>query len=346
MSRLKSRPVNISQVAGEAGVSTQTVSRVINNRPDVAPETRERVQRVISRLGYRPNAIARSLIRQRSHTLGVVASGLDYYGPSRVLVGIEQGADEQGYSLLLSLQHQPDADNVERLLGGLLSRQVDGIVWAVPEIGNNRSWLRDRVPELTVPVIFLSMQPHAELPVVCVDNRTGGRIATEHLLAQGRRNVGLITGPLSWWEARERQRGSEEALTAAGIVTDKKWIVEGNWSPASGERGLRQLLETDPAIDAVFASNDQMALGVLQVARALGRRVPEDLAVIGFDDIPESAYFWPSLSTVRQDLVELGCRAVQELIQLMETMEQRKDGVQHRAILLPPQLIVRESSVK
>src|SRR3990172_280797 len=135
--------VTIRQVAREAGVSTQTISRVINNRPDVAPQTRLRVERVIARLGYRPSAIARSLIHQRSHTLGVVATGLDYYGPSRTLVGIEKQVRAQEYSLLLDLLHHPETEDVERILNRLLSLQVDGILWAVPEIGNNRAWLLD-----------------------------------------------------------------------------------------------------------------------------------------------------------------------------------------------------------
>src|SRR5215211_6926570 len=135
----KSRQVTITQVAKEAGVSIQTVSRVINNRQEITPATRQHVQDVIKRLGYQPNAIARSLSQRRSHTLGVVASGLEYYGPSRSLIGVEQGANQQGFSILLNLLHQPENENVEQIVNGLISRQVEGIIWAVPEIGNNRA---------------------------------------------------------------------------------------------------------------------------------------------------------------------------------------------------------------
>lgn len=338
--------VTIKQVAKEAGVSTQTVSRVINNRPYVAPETRQRVLQVIDKLGYRPSNIARSLIQGRSCTLGVVGYGLEYFGPSRTLSGIEQQANGLGYSLLLSLIRQPEKNDVEQVLRDMLSRYVDGIVWAVPEIGNNRDWTQQEIPQLSVPVVFLSMQPHSNLSVVAVNNRSGGRMATKHLLAQGYQNIGLITGPLTWWEARQRQLGWQDALEEAGITIENNLVVEGDWTAESGERGLHQLLEQHPDIDAVFVCNDQMALGAMQAARQMGVRIPEDLAVVGFDDIPESAYFYPPLSTVRQDMVELGRRAVRELGCMIEANQQGEVVVEPKAILLQPQLIIRGSSFR
>src|SRR5919202_3879943 len=162
----------IKHVAAAAGVSTQTVSRVINDRPDVSTETRRRVQQVIDRLGYQPSAVARSLIGQRTHVVGVVGTGLEYYGPSRTLAGIEKQAAELGFSVLLSLIHEPETENVETVLGDMLSRQVEGIIWAVPEIANNRRWIRE-LPPPSVPVVFLTMQPQPELAVVALANRTG-----------------------------------------------------------------------------------------------------------------------------------------------------------------------------
>ncbi|HEX7974140.1 MAG TPA: LacI family DNA-binding transcriptional regulator, partial [Anaerolineales bacterium] len=170
--------VTINRVAQEARVSAQTVSRVINDRPDVAPETRQRVQAVIARLGYRPNALARSLIHQRSHSMGVVAIAGDYYGPSRTLIGIEQQIRDLGYSLLLDLLHHPETENVEQIINRLLSRQVDGILWTVPEIGNNRSWLWPAALHPDVPIIFLSMAPRENLAVISIDNKLGGCLAT------------------------------------------------------------------------------------------------------------------------------------------------------------------------
>lgn len=336
--------VTIKRVAREAGVSTQTVSRVINNRPDVAPATRQRVLEVVNRLGYQPSQVARSLIQGRSLTLGVIGYGLEYFGPSCTLSGIEQEASNLGYTVLLSLIRQPETNDVEGLLGEMLSHHVDGIIWAVPEIGENRAWLREKTHSVSVPIVFLSMKPQPDELIVAVDNYGGGLVATRHLITQGCRSIGLITGPLDWWEARQRKLGWKEALEGVGLPSKDILVTEGNWSAASGERGLTQLLARQPEIDGVFACNDQMALGALKTARRLGRRVPEDLAIVGFDDIPEAAYFFPPLSTVRQDMVDLGRRAVRELGEVLEASH-NDDSYASTTVLLQPELIVRESSI-
>jgi LacI family transcriptional regulator len=226
----------------------------------------------------------------------------------------------------------------------MLSRHVVGIVWAVPSFGNNRDWIEQDTSHIPVPIVFISMQSHPKLSVIAVDNRRGSRMATKHLLDQGHQVIGLITGPLDWWEARQRHLGWRDALAEAGIVADDDFIVEGDWRAASGEQGLRQLLEPRPDISAIFACNDQMALGALLAARGMGRRVPEDLAVVGFDDIPEAAYFHPPLSTVRQDLVELGYCAVRELRRRIEPSQQVGGAVHPKTILLQPELVIRTSS--
>jgi len=336
--------VTISHVAKEAGVSLQTVSRVINNRQEITPTTRQHVQDVIKRLGYQPNAIARSLSQRRSHTLGVVTSGLEYYGPSHILVGVEQGANQAGLSIFLNLLHQPESENIGPIVNGLVSRQVEGIIWAVPEIGNNRSWFREAMPQPPIPVIFLSTRPRDDLNVVEIDNRNGAYMATEHLLERGHRKIGLITGPLTWWAASERRRGWQEALTAAGIPFSDSQVVEGNWSAESGERGLHELLEKSPDVQAVFACNDQMALGLMQAARSLGKRIPEDLAVVGFDDIPESAFYYPPLTTIRQGLYELGHVAVQTFVKIREAEQAGESATSAQTVWLQPQLVIRKST--
>lgn len=340
----KNQQVTISQVAKEAGVSSQTVSRVINNRQEITPETRRHVQDVIKRLGYRPNAIARSLSQRRSQTLGVAASGLEYYGPSHSLIGVEQGATEQGFSILLNLLHQTENENVEQIVNGLISRQVEGIIWAVPEIGSNRVWFREIVPQLAIPVIFLNTQSNETLHVVEVNNRNGGYMATKHLLERGYRKIGLIAGPLTWWTARERRRGWQEALTAEGIPFNDSQVAEGDWSAESGERGLYELSEKFPDVQAVFACNDQMALGLMRAARKLGKRIPEDLAVLGFDDIPESAFFFPPLTTIRQDLYQLGHMAVQTFVRIREAEQKGEPIIPAQTQWLQPQLVIREST--
>jgi LacI family transcriptional regulator len=333
----------IKQVAKAAGVSTQTVSRVINDRPDVSPETRGRIQQVIVELDYQPSALARSLIQQRSYTLGIVTAGLKFTGPSRTLNGITNKAEELGYALLLEQMLQFDTDAIKPLLQNLLARHVDGIVWAVPEVGNNRRWVGEILNDVPVPVVFLTMQPRPGVSTVAVDNYAGGRLATRHLLEQGCRRIGHISGPLDWWESRQRKQAWKDSLQEAGLTATDKACAEGNWSASSGEAAFTQLLESYPGMEAVFVANDQMALTVLQVAHRQGLRVPQDLAVIGFDNMAESAYFWPALSTINHNLYELGCRAVQETVEQIEAVH-RDEKLELQNILLSPELIVRESS--
>jgi LacI family transcriptional regulator len=339
-----SKRVTIRDVAAAAGVSHQTVSRVLNDRPDVAEETRDRIWQIIEELNYQPSAIARSLIRQRSLTLGIVAAGLKYVGPSRTLNGITKQAEDLGYTLLL--KELPDflSNDVQPLLNSLLERRVDGILWAVPEVGDNRTWLEDRLSGLPVPMIFLTMQPRLGLPVVAVDNYAGGCMATEHLLEQGYRHIGHISGPLDWWEARQRKAGWRDTLMAAGVPELDLHAEEGTWSSASGERAIARLLADYPEMDAVFVGNDQMALSVLQTACRLGMEVPKDLAVVGFDGLSDAAHYWPPLTTVHQDLRNLGCTAVRELVRAVEASRQGQAVFQAKSFSLRPKLIVRESS--
>ncbi len=337
--------VTLQDVAKLAGVSSKTVSRVVNDQGEISEATRRRVQAAIEQLGYRPNITARNLVSGRSDTLAVVVWGIDYYGPSRTVIGVEQQSDELGYSLFLNLMYHPDDSNVDPILDALVARRVDGIIWAVPEVGDNRAWIKpDRLKHLP-PIVFLSMSPRPELPVVAVDNHSGASQATQHLLDQGRRKIGLIGGPLAWWEARERYAGWKDTLQRAGLQVSPSLVVNGDWTAASGERGMRKLLEQQPDVDAVFVCNDQMALGALGVAHESGRCIPKDLAIVGFDNTPESAYFWPPLTTVYQQLTDVGGMAVQILQKLIEAKRQNQDHVEAVTTLLPTQLIVRASSL-
>lgn len=333
--------VTIKEVAATAGVSTQTVSRVVNGRPDVASDTRAHVQSVIEELGYQPSKIARSLIRGQSYSLGVVSSSIGLYGPSLVLQGIQEAAVEEDYSLLLNILPDAQVFDAEKTLRDILAYHVDGILWAVPEIGQNRDLIQQALPNLRVPIVFLNVQPRPNLVTAVIDNKHGGRIATRHLIEQGRQHIGVITGPMSWWEARQRELGWREELVANGRSVDESYIANGDWTPTSGERCIRMLLEWHPEIDAVFVCNDQMALGAMKVARQMGRNIPEDLAIVGYDDIPESPYFYPSLTTVRQDVAEMGRQGVKLLLALLND----SDAPSPDSVVLQPNLIVRESSV-
>jgi DNA-binding LacI/PurR family transcriptional regulator len=336
----------IKEVASVAGVSTQTVSRVINDRPDVSSETRKRVQDVIGKLGYRPSALARSLISQRSYTLGVVTAGLKYIGPSRTLSGIASAAEEAGYSLLLKELPKFDANDIAPIFQALLSRHVDGIIWAVPEIGENRKWVNDPPSDVVVPLVYLTMEPQKNIPVVSIDNYNGGQMAVLHLLEQGYRNIGHISGPLDWWEARQRLAAWKDTLKGAGFeVRDNQW-AEGNWSSSSGAQALEKIFEQYPELDSIFVANDQMALGVLKAVIDKGLKIPEDIGIVGFDNMPESAYFWPPLTTVQQDQYDIARVAVAEMIKIIETGWQGLNPVTPKSILLPPTLVVRQSSLR
>jgi len=336
----------IKEVASVAGVSTQTVSRVINDRPDVSSETRKRVQDVIGKLGYQPSALARSLISQRSYTLGVVTAGLRYIGPSRTLSGIASAAEEAGYSLLLKELPRFDANDVAPIFQALLSRHVDGIIWAVPEIGENRKWVNNPSSDVGVPLVYLTMEPQKNIPVVSIDNYAGGRMAVSHLIEQGYRNIGHISGPLDWWEARQRMTAWKDALKDAGLeAKDNQW-AEGNWSSASGAQAVEKLFEQYPEMDSIFVANDQMTLSILKAVAEKGLRIPEDIGIVGFDNIPESAYFSPSLTTVQQDQYDIARVAVGEMVKIIESGWQGLDPVNPRSIMLPPTLVVRQSSLR
>lgn len=340
------RRPTIKQVAKAAGVSTQTVSRVINDRPDVALDTRNRVRLVIDELGYQPSALARSLIQQRSYTLGIVTAGLRETGPSRTLNGITYAAEENGYSLLLKELPRFDIEDVASIFQGLLVHHVDGIIWAVPEVGENRNWIHSQSIELKIPVVYLTMEPVENLTVVSVDNRLGGKIAVSHLLEQGYKHIGHISGPMDWWEARQRMSAWKETLVSSGIdVRDEYW-TEGNWSSASGRQSAERLFEQYPQVDSIFVGNDQMALGVIQFASQKGLRIPQYLGIVGFDDISESAYFCPPLTTVQQDQYAVGKVAVEEMIKMINSIWRGPEQIKPISIILPPTLVVRESSLR
>ena len=343
---VKHKRPTIKQVASAAGVSTQTVSRVMNGRPDVSPETRERVQQVIQEMGYLPSALARSLIRQRSYTLGVVTAGLKYLGPSRTLSGITKAAEEFGYSLLLKELPRFNANNVVPILQEFNSRHADGIIWAVPQVGENREWLNHLDFELEIPIVFLTMQPRNHVNVVSIDNYLGARMAMTHLLDQGYQRIGHISGPLDWWEARQRKTAWQDALQERGLPANEDHWVEGNWSSASGAQAIDTLFQLYPDMDAVFAANDQMALSVIQAACTRGIHIPGKLGVIGYDNIADSEFYYPPLTTVNSDQDSVGRVAVEELIKVIESGWHDKEYLEPKSVMLVPKLVIRQSSLR
>jgi LacI family transcriptional regulator len=291
-------------------------------------------------LGYQPSKIARSLIRGKSLSIGVVSFGIGLYGPSLVLQGVQEGAVQSGYSLMLHILPDAEEYNANKIVREVMSYHVDGIIWAVPEIGQNRDWIQQMLPNMPVPIVFLNVQPRPNLVTAVIDNKHGGCIATQHLIDQGRQNIGLITGPMNWWEARQRELGWRRAMVENGRVVDESYIANGDWTPSSGERCIKMLFDWHPELDAVFACNDQMALGAMKAAKQMNRRIPEDLAIIGYDNIPESPYFSPGLSTVFQDMAELGRQGVKQLLTAIDNNDPPTEP-----IVLQPELIIRESTL-
>lgn len=336
----------IKQVASMAGVSTQTISRVINERSDVSVEMRAHIQAIIKKLNYHPSALARSLIRQRSFTLGVVTAGLSFNGPSRTLNGITGKADELGYTILLKELPRFDSNLIEPLLKTLVSWPVDGIIWAVPEVGNNHSWVDKGLASIRTPIVFINMECRQGLSIINDDNFYGAKTATAHLLEQGYRRIGHLSGPLDSWESCQRKAGWQQALTEAGIATPDSHSTAGDWTSASVEAALRQLQSQYIDMDAVFVANDQMALGVIKLLYEQGVSIPAQMGVVGFDGLAEAAYYWPPLTTVVQDHYVLGCAAVEEIVSVIEHLQADDALPAPRTILVQSELLVRQSSVK
>lgn len=302
----------MSDVARLAGVSVMTVSRVINGSGSVTAPTRGRVQDAMRRLSYTPNLFARALVSGRSGTIGVVTSGTGQYGPWAALVGIERAARQRGYGVGIATLAGPDRASLAAALRGLSQRSADGVIVVAPNV-SAASALVD--VDGGLPLVSVQAGMPGAGPLVAVDQRLGARLATDHLLDLGHPTVWHVAGPADWFESGERLEGWREALSAAGAPAPPP--LRGDWSAASGYRAALEVLARDDPPTAVFAANDQMALGFLHALSERGLSAPHPISVVGFDDTPESRYFSPALTTVRQDFDELGSRAVALLGELL-----------------------------
>lgn len=308
--------VTLADVAKLAGVSKQTVSRVVNGSPHVTDDTRERVLHCIETLGFRPSALARQLSTGRSQTIGVVSNGGQGYLVTGVAyLGMVRQADRMGYALLIKEMIDFSAGSIRAMLDFLIERQVDGVIWAGPEIGESHAWLDSfDLSTLPMPLVAINSKPRPGVDTVGFDNYEAGRIATRHLLSLGRHNIGHIAGPTNRWVSQQRVEGWRAALSEAGLASIDANIVEGDWEVTSGGPGLKRLLEVCPKLDAVFVGSDRMAIGVLAEAHKLGLRVPEDLAVMGVDNQPESAFLIPPLTSMTQDTPRMAEVALRLLV--------------------------------
>jgi DNA-binding LacI/PurR family transcriptional regulator len=343
--RRRNQRITIKDVARVSGVSTQTVSRVLNDRPDVSDETRHKVKKIINELDYQPSALARSLIHQRSFTIGVVIYGLKYVGVNLTLAGIIEQAQVFGYNLLIKEIASLAIEDVQPVIRELLASEVEGILYAVQEWGDNWRIIRQQLATPPVPMVFLKYRAQPNFCTISIDNHLGGCMATQHLLDIGRRKIAHISGPEKWQETITRHQGWLDTLHAAGITVENRQVYVGDWTSTSGEEALLELLESFPEMDGIFAANDQMALGVIHLAAKKGIKIPDDIALVGFDDISEAPFFTPSLTTIRQDFDQLGSLAIKKLLQTFEHKPLNPVEYLSDSIVLKPQLIVRESTI-
>jgi LacI family transcriptional regulator len=335
--------VTIGEVAQEAGVSMQTVSRVVNDNRNVSDATRERVLAAIAKLGYRPNVLARSFTSGRTHTLGVIGFNLGFISTD-LHQGMAREAAARGYALQLKTLSDLTREHVEETLLSLMDQRIEGILWAIPDTLRNSAWVSEEaLARVSVPMVFLSFQPRHELTSIGFDNYACGRMATQHLIDQGRTRIGHISGPLDWWVARERVRGWRDALQAASLPAPDTAQAEGDWLPESGAAAFERLLAAGPAPDAVFVANDRMALGVLLAAHDKGLRIPQDLAVVGVDSILESACFYPPLTTVRQDKSHHGEIAVAALVRHIQARHAKSIDTLDDLPTLGQHMVIRKS---
>ncbi|MDQ0615212.1 DNA-binding LacI/PurR family transcriptional regulator [Microbacterium sp. W4I4] len=324
----QAKRVSMAMVAARAGVSGQTVSRVANGSPKVDPDTRLRVEQAMADLGYRPNRAARALRTGRTHTLGLVAQTLATVGNSRMLQAVAESAASRGYALTV-VTLGADGD-ISEAFDRLRDQGVDGAI-----VLNEATALARDAAAAELRLVVVDSPPDERFTVIGTDHAAGARTATEHLLSAGHRTVHHLAGPVDSFAASERERGWRDALAAAGASAPE--VARGDWTSASGGREAHRMLETGE-VTAIFAANDQMALGALRAVAESGRHVPGDVAVVGFDDIADAAEFQPPLTTVRQDFDALGEQAVHSLVSRIE------GGADAAPDLLSPALVLRASA--
>jgi DNA-binding LacI/PurR family transcriptional regulator len=326
------RAANIFDVARLAGVSHQTVSRVLNGLPNVRPATKERVEHAIAQLRYSPSPAARALVTRRTRTIGLITPGVADYGPVSIAMHFNVAARVARYNVDTVSTIDSDPETVRTAVEGLLRQRVDAIVAVVSDFGVLELV---RGLEIAIPVVASASTPRRSPRVVSIDQYRGARAAVRHLAELGHTKIHHLSGPGSAPDASERIRGWRDELSAHRL--DAPELLPGNWTAESGYRvGLA--LDLEPGA-AVFASNDLSALGLLSALRERGLRAPKDVSVVGFDDVPEAAFFFPPLTTIRQDFAALGRQMMQKVLLALEESEDATLDTP-----LPTELIVRKST--
>jgi len=326
--------VSLKDIANAAGVSHSTVSRALSNNPLVAEKTRRRIERIAKRKGYAPNAIARGLVTQRTRAIGVIVTSIADPFVTEVVRGIEEVAANSGYRVFLGTSHNEPAREVN-LIKAMREWHVDGVIVASSRMGALHQPL---LKGIGAPIVLINNQKQQKglIHSVAVDDIQGGQLATDHLLSQGHCVIGYISGPADYTSNSNRLAGYQRALAAANIPFDPALVQPGNGRVEGGEQ-VTQLLNRVPHLTAIFCYNDMTAIGALSTLKRHGLRVPDDISLVGFDDIPFAAYVDPPLTTIQQPKDEMGRLAVQMLLDLL-------NGKPVANVMLPGQLIVREST--
>ena len=332
----------LDEVAKQAGVSRSTVSRVVNNHPNVSATTRSRVEAAIEESSYRPYAVARSLATNKTNILGMVVPEsvtklfTDPYFPL-VLRGATEACNRLGYHLILSLfttsvDSRAMHDRVVR------SGYLDGAIAANASLDDR---LIPGLLEEEIPFIIIGRHPNDLVNYIDVDNMGGARMATEHLIRLGHKRIGTITGPLDMTPAQDRLDGYREVMSTHRLPVSDGLVAEGDFTEASGRAAMTQLLREKPT--AIFAASDSMAIGAIKAIRAAKLHVPQDIAIVGFDDVPSARTIAPELTTIRQPIGRIGQLAVETLVNLIERGRTEKGARSTGRIVLPTELVVRGS---
>ncbi len=330
------RRLTLRDIAKKAGVSYQTVSRVINNHPYVAEETRQRVLDLIAELDYRPNKAARSLAGHQANTIALVASDIYDYGLMQVVLNMERAAKVAGYDLVMSIAANPSSSSLRAALENMLHWHLDGMIVLKPIKGFSYA----EIVQMTggLPLVLVNSQYDDHLaPSLMINQEHGTRLLLEHLLQLGHRDIAIVHGPSNHYDAVARQIACDAILKETGLHAVASG--EGDWSAASGYAAMQCILEQGIYFTAAFSANDQMALGIMRALREHELRVPKDVSVVGFDDLPEAAFYEPPLTTIKQDFALLGENSIAYLIECIE----KPDTLAERR-LIPPYFIQRLST--
>ncbi len=332
--------VSIKDIARAAGVSHSTVSRALSNSPLVKPETKARIQRLAREMGYSPDARARSLVMGQTRTVGVVVTTISDPFAAQVVQGIENTAHEHGYTVLLCSSNA-DPEREMTAVETLRSKRVDAVIVTSSRVG---ALYQEHLERIGVPIVLINN--HSEYGgrytySISVDNQHGGYLATRHLIRLGHRRIAYVSRPADHRSNLDRQAGYGQALVEAGIPLDLALVVTGNGRVDGGEQALPQLMALQDVPTAVFCYNDLTAIGMLRAAQAVGLAIPQDLAVVGFDDISWASYVCPPLTTIAQPKTEMGQQAMQMALSLIKD---QTPPDQFTNIILQGQLVVRDSS--